>query len=279
MPAIIRPKITRKRNSSGDPEEFRATLGEHVGELRDRILRSVFLIAACWAVAWFFLQTPLYNAIESLVMDAVDEYRRTHPGFKFEEPFKNATEAFMLKLKFSFMIGLGMALPFLVLQIWGFVEPGLKPSEKKPIKALAPISVCLFALGAYFCWLILPTTFRWFLSYMEEFPGTSLFQEPGSMVFFTWKLMLAFGIGFQLPLVVFIAGKLGIIGPDTLTHYWRQAVVFVFFASAILTPSGDIFTMLMMAVPLTILLVLSILAVKLTTRNKSSSDPELNDLD
>lgn len=279
MPVTIRPRSSKKRNSSEDPEEFRATLGEHVGELRDRILRCVFLIAGCWAISWFFLQTPLYNLIEQLVKDAVDQYRQSHPGFQFAEPFKNLTEGFMLKLKFSFMIALGMALPFLVLQIWGFVEPGLKPNEKKPLKALAPISVLLFALGAFFCWLILPTTFQWFLSYMEEFPGTSLFQEPGSMVFFTWKLMLAFGIGFQLPLVVFLAGKIGIIGPDTLNHYWRQAIVFVFFASAILTPSGDIFTMLMMAVPLTILLVLSILAVKFTTRTSSSRDPELNDLD
>lgn len=279
MPVTIRPRSSKKRNSSEDPEEFRATLGEHVGELRDRILRCVFLIAGCWAISWFFLQTPLYNLIEQLVKDAVDQYRLSHPGFRYEEPFKNLTEGFMLKLKFSFMIAIGLALPVIVLQIWGFVEPGLKPNEKKPLKALAPVSVLLFALGAFFCWLILPTTFQWFLSYMEEFPGTSLFQEPGSMVFFTWKLMLAFGIGFQLPLVVFLAGKIGIIGPDTLNHYWRQAIVFVFFASAILTPSGDIFTMLMMAVPLTILLVLSILAVKFTTRTSSSRDPELNDLD
>jgi sec-independent protein translocase protein TatC len=99
------------------------------------------------------------------------------------------------------------------------------------------------------------------------------------MVIFILKMLLAFGIGFQLPLVVFLAGKIGIIGPDTLTHYWRQAVVFVFFASAILTPSGDPISMLMMAVPLTILLMLSIFAVKVTSRNKASSDPELNDLD
>lgn len=278
MPVTIKPRRPNRRNSS-DPEEFRATLGEHVGELRDRILRCVFLIAATWAVAWFVLHEPLYKALEGVVNAAVLEYRKTHPGFEYIEPFFSATEAFMLKLKFSFMVGLGMALPFIVLQIWGFVEPGLKPNESKPIKALAPASVALFCLGVYFCWIILPTTFAWFLSYFEEFPGTALHQQPGTMIFFTLKLMLAFGIGFQLPLVVFIAAKLGIIGPDTISHYWRQAVVFVFVASAVLTPSGDIFTMLMMAVPMTILLVLSILAVKLTTKTSKSRDPELDDLD
>jgi sec-independent protein translocase protein TatC len=253
-------------------------LGQHVGELRDRILRSVFLIAAGWVIGWF-LQPSVFNIIESVMASAVAEYRQSHPDFDYKEPFSTAMQPFMLKLKLSFMIGLGMAFPFVALQIWGFVSPGLKSSEKRPIKALAPLSIVLFGLGAFFCWLVLPTTFRWFLSFLEEFPGTVLYQEPGAMVFFTLKLMLAFGIGFQLPLVVFLAGKLGIIGPDTLTHYWRQAVVFVFLASAILTPSGDVFTLLMMAVPLTILLALSIVAVRLTYRNRTSSDPELNDLD
>jgi sec-independent protein translocase protein TatC len=278
MPVLIKPKTAKKRDSSGDPEEFRATLGEHVGELRDRILRSVFLIAAGWGIGWF-LEPWVYNQVEGLVQDAVNFYKQSHPMAEIGEAFRSITEPFMFKLKLSFMIGLGLALPFVVLQIWGFVSPGLKPSERRPIKMIAPASVFLFALGGFFCWMVLPTTFRWFLTFLDDFPSASLLQEPGAMIFFTLKLMLAFGIGFQLPLVVFLAGKLGIIGPDTLTHYWRQAVVFVFFASAILTPSGDVFTLLMMAVPLTILLVLSILAVRFTTRNQKSSDPELNDLD
>lgn len=278
MPVQIRPKIAKKRNSSDDPEEFRASLSEHVVELRDRILRCVFLVAAFWVVGWF-VQPYVYGGIQSLVQDSVEFYKRTHPNADIKEAFQNITMPFMFMLKLSFMIGLGMALPFIVLQIWGFVAPGLKPSERKPLKALAPMSVLLFALGCFFCWMVLPTTFRWFIGFLGEFPGASLFQEPGAMVLFTVKMMLAFGIGFQLPLVVFLAGKLGIIGPDTLVHYWRQAVVFVFFASAVLTPSGDVFSMLMMAVPLTILMVASILAVKWTTRRQSSVDPELNDLD
>lgn len=278
MPVQIRPKIAKKRNASDDPEEFRASLSEHVVELRDRILRSVFLIAIGWAVGWF-LEPPVYGSIQGLVNDAVQYYKISNPTADIKEAFPNLTMPFMFKLKLSFMIGLGLALPFVVLQIWGFVSPGLKASEKKPIKALAPMSVFLFALGCFFCWMILPTTFRWFISFLSEFPGAALYQEPGAMILFTVKMMLAFGIGFQLPLVVFLAGKLGIIGPDTLVHYWRQAVVFVFFASAVLTPSGDIFSMLMMAVPLTILMVASILAVRFTTRRQASIDPELNDLD
>ncbi len=277
MPLKIKERIARKRNSSADPEEFRMSLGDHIGELRDRLIRVVMVVSAGWIVGWF-AQPWLYDQLNAIVLQAVEVYRRTHSEFRYEEPFKSATEAFMLKFRLSFMIGLGCALPFIVLQIWGFVSPGLRASERKPIKALAPLSVLLFGVGVTFCYWILPTTFRWFLSFMEEFPGTSLFQEPGAMVFFTMKMMLAFGIGFQLPLVVYIAGRIGIIGPDTLVHYWRQAVVFVFVTSAILTPSGDIISLLMMAIPLSILMMLSIFAVKLTAK-KGESIPELNDLD
>ena len=99
------------------------------------------------------------------------------------------------------------------------------------------------------------------------------------MVFFILKMMLAFGIGFQLPLLVFVLGKLGLVGPDTMVQYWRQATALIFVASAILTPSSDAFSMLMMAVPLTLLFLLSIMAVRITTRNSGSSSDELDDLD
>jgi sec-independent protein translocase protein TatC len=280
MPLKLKERQERRRYSSrGDPDEYRMTLGEHIGELRDRLVRIVLVIAGGWIVGWI-VQPHLYISLNSIVEGAVEDYRRTNPDLEFAEMFRNITEPFLFKLKLSFMIGLGIALPYIVLQIWGFVSPGLKPTERKPIKALAPISVLLFFMGCAFCWWVLPTTFRWFLGYIGEFEGVALFQEAGSMVFFTLKMMLAFGIGFQLPLVVFIAGRLGIVGPDTLIHYWRHAIVFVFLTSAVLTPSGDVFTLMMMAVPLSILLMLSIVAVKVTARKQErSSNEELNDLD
>ncbi|MBX3118139.1 MAG: twin-arginine translocase subunit TatC [Fimbriimonadaceae bacterium] len=274
----VKLKRNQRRNSSGDPEEFRMSLGDHFEEIRSRIVRVVIVITVLWIIGWY-LEKPLYDLLNNVIGDVVEIYKKTHPDFVYAEPFSTMTAPFMLKFKLSFMIAIGIALPYLILEIWGFVSPGLREKEQKPIKRLAPISVFLFFLGAFFCWLILPQTFAWFLSYLEEFPGTSLFQEPGTMVFFTLKLILAFGIGFQLPLVVYLAAKIGLVTPETLQHYWRHGAVFVFFASAILTPSNDAFTMLMMAVPLTILLMLSIFFVKLTMRDKGEGDPELNDLD
>ncbi|MCO5296198.1 MAG: twin-arginine translocase subunit TatC [Fimbriimonadaceae bacterium] len=272
----LKGRTTSTRNSSEDPEEFRATLGEHLEELRDRILRILLIIVAGWVLGWF-IEPPLYTALSQLVRDSVPP-KLLEAGV-YSEAFRNATEPFMLKFKLSFMLGLGITLPFLVMQLWGFVKPGLRPSERKPLALMAPFSVVLFAIGMFFCWLILPSAFQWFFSYIEEFPGTQMIQEPGTMVFFILKMMMAFGIGFQLPLIVFMLGKVGLIGPDTLVQYWRQATALIFFAAAILTPSQDAFSMLMMAVPLSLLFILSVMAVRFTTRNSGSSSPELDDLD
>jgi sec-independent protein translocase protein TatC len=180
----------------------------------------------------------------------------------------------MLKFKLSFMLGLILAFPYLVIQLWGFVEPGLKENEKRPVRKMLPFSVLLFAMGVCFCWIILPSAFNWFAAYVEEFPGTVIYQEPGTMVFFILKMLLAFGMGFQLPLVVFLLGKIGLLTPETLTTYWRQSTVFIFVASAIITPSNDVFSMLMMAIPLSVLFIISIWALKITNRKKPKPDDQ-----
>jgi len=268
----LKRKTTIPRNSSDEePEELRATLGEHLEELRTRILRIVYMLAIAWVVGWY-IQPPVYDYINELVLKAI---KQAIPTVVINEAFTNATQAFMLKFKLSFMLGLVMVIPFIVLQLWGFVAPGLKPNEKAPIKKLVPYTVFLFFLGVGCCWLILPSAFIWFAAYISDFKGAILNQEPGTLVFFVLKMLLAFGLGFQLPIVVFFLGKLGILTPETLTAHWRHATVAVFTISAMITPSNDIFSMLMMAVPLSILFVISVYAVKITSRkSKGSAEPD-----
>lgn len=282
MPVKLQPS-KQPRKSSGNPEDFRMSLGGHIDELRTRLIRSILVIAALWVVGWF-IAPYVYTAVNDVATTAVTAYKKTHPNFDYGEVFRDFTGSFMLQFKLSFMIGLGLALPYLALQIWSFVEPGLKPSESQPIKRLAPVSVLLFFLGAGLCWMILPITVQWFLTFFDSFADTRLYQEPGTMVMFLFKMLLAFGIGFQLPLLVYIAGRLGIVGPDTINQYWRHALVFVFFTSAILTPSSDPITMLMMAVPLSLLMMISIWALRLTQKKRrklgqSDWPAELNALD
>lgn len=257
---VARKSLTRK---SSDPEDFRAPLSDHLDDLRSRILRSVTALTLGWVVGWFAAQW-MNDVILTRTLGAIKS--GAPKGTELNVSFTDATQPFMVLMRQSFMLGLLIALPFIVAQLWGFIAPGLKENERKPVRQILPFSILLFFLGVYFCWLILPATYQWFSGFMETFPAAELNQNPEQLVMFALKMMAAFGICFQLPLVVYGLGKIGILSPETLMQYWRQATVFIFFIAAAITPSQDPISMLMMALPLTILFIISVYAVKLTTK-------------
>ena|ERR1022692_2678179 len=257
-----------KRNSSDDPEEFRATLVEHIEELRDRIVHSVVALVLGWIAGWF-IEPYAYSVLNRLATEAIR--RKLPKGVEFRIVFTTVTEPFMLQIKLAFGIGLILVFPYIVLQIWGFIAPGLKPKERKPFLRLAPFTIFLFALGVAFCWIILPAALGWFTEYLVNFQGASLYQDPAILIFFSVKLLLAFGIGFQLPLVVWVLGALNLLSAETLLKYWRQSATGIFIFSAIVTPSNDAFSMLMMAIPLTILFIISVYVVKFTQRKQQKA--------
>lgn len=256
-----------RRNSSEDPEEFRATLVEHLEELRTRIVRIVYMLAVGWVVSYYVIEPHLYDYLNGMIESSVLPILNAK-HIEYRTVFHNVTEPFMLRLKLSFLIGLILCFPLALLQVWGFVAPALKPKEKRPFRVIAPLSVVLFAIGVAFGWWVTPNALIWFAGYVEEFPGTSLFQEAGLMIFFILKLLLAFGLAFELPLIVFALGELGLLSSATLLKHWRQSTVFIFVVSAVLTPSNDAFTMLMMAIPMCVLFIISVYAVKFSQRKK-----------
>jgi sec-independent protein translocase protein TatC len=266
MAALLKkPKESERRKSSGDPEDYRLTLIEHLEELRDRLIKSISLLVVATVIGWF-LEPFLYDYLQVMIDGAI----RPHlpKGVEYKEVFHNMPDAFMLQLKLAFVIGLVLSFPFIVLQLWAFIGPGLKPSERKPFARLAPLSFFLFALGACFAWLMMPATLLFFTQFLFSFPGTSLYQEAGTIAFFVLKMMLAFGVAFQLPLVVFILGELGLLSAETLMKYWRHATVSIFVIAMVVTPSQDPLTMTIMAVPLVILFMISAWAVKVSQGRK-----------
>lgn len=285
MGLLTRPSDQEEESSSGQTEELsssrkvrksddtdlRATLGEHLEELKTRILRIVIGLTVATIFGWFAFPY-VYDFLWGMVRESVTK------EVPIDEAFRNITDAFFLKLKLSFYIGLVPALPFALYQVWAFIRPGLKPQERKPLQFVVPISFGLFALGGVICWLILPLTLQWFASFANDFPDIQILQEPGLMVMFIIKMILAFGVGFQMPLVVFFLTRLGLITSKGLMRYWRQATVGVFLGSAILTPSGDPLTMSIMAVPLTALFFASVWAARITDRRKGEVD-DFDDLD
>lgn len=264
--------VGSSRQLPGDPDEFRLTLVEHLEELRDRIIRCIFILTATSIIGWWQFQN-VYDFLNKVVERAVKEF--LPKGTVYTEIFLNTTDAFFLKLKLSFQLGVVLAFPFLVLQLWGFLAPALKPNEQKPFRQLAPLSLILFVMGAGFCWAILPSAIGFFMGFSGDFKGVEINQEAGRMVFFMLKMMLAFGISFQLPLVVYALGMMELLTAESLIKYWRQAGTFIFIAAAVITPSGDAFSMLMMAIPMVILFALSVFFVNLTQKRRRRARAEL----
>ena len=224
------------------------------------------MLCVAWVAGWWAV-LPVYRYVEGRIDRAITE--ALHGRAVYQPVIHETTAAFMLKFKLSFYIALIVALPYIVLQVWGFVAPALKDNEQKPFKRLAPLSVLLFLIGAGFAWSIVPSAFGWFASYVEDFPGVNINQEAGSQVFLVAKMLLAFGVAFQLPLIVYGIGMAGLLSADTLLKYWRHGATGIFILSMLITPSQDPVSMLMMAIPLTILFIGSVYAVKFMQGKKA----------
>jgi sec-independent protein translocase protein TatC len=260
-------KRSRWNSPEHNPEEFRLSLVGHLEELRKRLIWSLQIVAIVWCVSWFFEKN-----IRLFMTNRANASLVNNKTFVYEEVIRNAPDAFMIKMKISFMVALIIAFPFIVMQVWAFIAPGLKPNEQKPFQRLAPFSLLLFLVGAGFGWLIIPAAYQWFGTYMQDFPNNKLQQEAGAMALFSLKSLLAFGIGFQLPLVVYVLGALNLLSAKTLMKYWRHAAVAIFFISGAITPSNDPISMLMMAIPLTLLFMISAWAVKKTQAKKQATE-------
>ena len=165
-----------------------------------------------------------------------------------------------MRMKLSMYGGIVVSAPFWIIEMWGFVSPALTPEERKPIRFLAPLTIVLFAAGVTLAHLILPLAFRWAMGYIP--PDVELLQHLNDYVELLAKMYLAFGLCFELPVVLIFLAKVGIIDGGLMRQYWRQAVLVIMIVAAIVTPSNDPVTMLMCAIPMAVLYLLSIFLVE-----------------
>jgi sec-independent protein translocase protein TatC len=261
------PLLGRLKLSSPPDLEKKAELFEHLAELRTRLLRSAcYLVFGC-AVAWIVFH-PVYKFLAQPLLEALRHYAHRVPGQVSLVPpgtlvFHSFLEPFLLRLQLSLYGGLVIGAPLVVMEAWGFVAPGLTASERRPVRLIAPFSVFLFALGGALAFWVMRAAVIWFLSYLSDFPGAVLLQDPEDYIFFVVKMVLVFGLMFQLPVVMIGLGKIGILRSTMLIKYWRHTVVGITALAMIVTPSNDPFSMIVMAVPMVFLFLISIWLVKL----------------
>ena len=233
---------------------------DHLEELRSRLLKSLIALAVGFGVAWgyheeifHFMVTPLKRANPTLELIA------TTP-----------TEAIMLYMKMSFFVGIFIAAPFLLYQIWAFISPGLYAHEKGYAIPFVMFGTGFFITGAAFGhYYLFPIT----LKFLGEFGGQDIKFMPRITEyydFYSWFL-LALGIVFQVPVIIFVLARIGLVTAGFLLRQFKWAVLLSFIVAAVVTPTPDIVTQTLLALPMIALYLLGVLVAALFGKKRKSA--------
>jgi len=229
---------------------------DHLEDLRWRLLKAVISLIVAAGGCFYFADQILTFIIKPLGDTQL---------FVTE-----VTGSFYAYLKISLIAGVMAALPLIFYQLWSFISPGLYREEKIYVLPLVAASTLLFIGGAAFCYyLILPIALSFLIGYSGDLLSPII--TVGSYISFTGMLLLAFGFGFEIPVIAYFLGKIGIITTRTLIKGRRYAVVFIIILAAILTPP-DFTTQILLAVPLYVLYEISIIIVHFTGYKPEKSD-------
>ena len=208
---------------------------------------------------------------------AVDWVRR-HPVSvpMMGSVFKNFPEMFLVQLEVSILIGFILTIPMVIWEIAQFVTPALTHDERKPLRVLIPISVFLMLCGVTVAYFTLFFAMAWFVSFLDSFSAdAALLQDPNDYVMFFIKMMAAFAVAFQLPVVLMGGGYLGLVTSKSLAKNWRWGIVLAALGG-LLTPANDLPSMALMAFPLLLLYFSSIFLVKMVEGWKAKEKAKAN---
>jgi sec-independent protein translocase protein TatC len=245
------PKIWRKAIGSDDKLPFT----DHLDELRHRLIISLVGIGLGFAVSYGFSQQLLLLLQRPMPTRLV---------------FIAPTEAFFVNLKVAFYAGLFLSVPLLLFQVWKFVAPGLYEHERRYSFPFLIISTILFLLGAIFAYVvILPIALHFLISQGGELwqPNITL----SNYLSFCMRLILAAGLVFEFPVLMYFLAKVGVVTPAFLVKNRKYAVLAAFVIAAILTPP-DVFSQVLLAVPLLLLFEVSIFVAKRVASGREAGD-------
>lgn len=229
------------------------TMMQHFAELRRRILWTLAFFLVAFGVSWFvapfiqeFLTAPL--------LGVWDDAQLLYTGI---------TDGLMINLSLALLGAIMLTTPFVLYQIWAFVAPGLHKNERDFIVPIFVLSPILFVVGAAFAfYLLFPTVFKFFIGLNESAPVPAIIMPAvRNYLGFAIGLLKVFGIAFQLPLVMVLLNRAGVLSRERVIAMRRYAIIFIVIAAAVLTPP-DVVSQILLAVPMWLLFEVSILFMK-----------------
>lgn len=255
--------------------EKEMTFLEHLEELRWHLIRSIaaifiFMIAAWFLKEWvygelilgptkpdFWTHKKLCDLGQSI---GVDGLCFNEVAFKFQN--REVSGQFMLAITSSAVIGLLIAFPYVIWEIWSFIKPGLRPVERRAARGAVFIVSTLFFAGVAFGYFIVTPFGVHFLAEFQLDPSIENQYDIKNYLSILTTLTLACGLMFQLPVIITVLTKIGIVNPSFLQEYRRHAFVVILIVAAVITPSPDVISQLLVAFPLYFLFEVSILVSK-----------------
>ncbi|MGB9877297.1 MAG: twin-arginine translocase subunit TatC [bacterium] len=232
---------------------------EHLNELRARLIRCLIYVGIGSCIIWYY-----YPQIFSLLTLPIKPFLKEMKG-RFV--VVGITEPFVIKMEFSLILGAVIASPPILMEIWGFLSPAFSPTERKWVKLIVFPSALLFFTGVVFAYFVIPPGFKFLLQ--QSPPDVTPFLSINNYLMLLAKMFLAFGAVFQLPLISMLLAGLGIINTKLMVSRWREIIVGIFVIGAIITPSVDVITLLIVSLPIVFLYALSVLLTFIVERRRS----------
>ncbi|NQU05403.1 MAG: twin-arginine translocase subunit TatC [Calditrichaeota bacterium] len=226
----------------------------HLEELRKRLIRAILILLGGALVCLIFSEYLLGIITATFPVDDTSYLALLQP-----------TEGFVVRLKVAFVAGLFLSSPFWFAQLWGFISPGLFKNEKRIIYPVIILSAIAFISGAVFGYWILPHAAEYFRSFALS--GMAVSWSLGKYLDFSLRILVAFAIVFELPLIVYLLARLGVVTTKQLRKYRKHVIIGLMVASGLITPP-DIFTMIALVIPLIILYEIGIITASIAVRKR-----------
>lgn len=256
------------------PADGSMTLFEHLRELRYRLVVAALAILVCTILAWFF-QKDLVAVLMHPYNLAVEALKAKNPGANTVVVNSGIASPFTLALKVSALAGVLLSSPIWLWQLWSFIMPGLLSKEKKWALIFISAATPLFLAGVAVGYFVLPKGIMVLLSFTQS--GVTNLQDLNQFLSFLMRFMIVFGIAFLIPLIVLMLNILGVVKARQLAKYRTFVVFGTFVFGAVATPSTDPFSMLALAVPMTVLFLAAEVIAHILDRRKARRAAQLGD--